>query len=434
MPHWSLQCRGVLLVILLVGNEVATIARRIEVNNVLDALSPDEDADIAVEVAETFAYTSSACKMKGTYGSGKCQPDKYCYYGRRWSNLGGLLRDKSCHLKWLYKSDEKLATRFGSISSQVVKDSEAFRRSGSIFKFLKLKDHYAQFGKCANAATSEKPTHKTLLNRLKTSFQTEQIGEFAALVNSFRDQLPNMKKFKSDGLSDEVLQANTLMRVEENVDIGSKKSKILGPLASKINFAELMKLKDFAGQDKATIAAQVQRVMPSLTPEQAAKVSSDAVDQTSAGLETCNNDEECMKAKSEQALEDMNERVSELEETHMDALLEYAESSGLSKATVNETRTEKRVRAASLLEEHVESVNEEDLTEHGKALRAKGNAAAFPLFFCVIFIIIAVFCAAAPGCAIVFGIFAGLCFLATAGAMKEEIEKEMRSPYDTYYY
>jgi hypothetical protein len=97
---------------------------------------------------EDSSVPKSSSECLWAKDKGKCEPAQYCYFGRRWSNLGGLNRDKACRLKWLYEPDEKLAYRFGIASAKVIVKGEQFRTSGSILQLGKLKDYYQVFGKC----------------------------------------------------------------------------------------------------------------------------------------------------------------------------------------------------------------------------------------------------------------------------------------------
>jgi hypothetical protein len=79
----------------------------------------------------------------------------------------------------------------------------------------------------ANAATSEVPTHKTYLNKLKTAFHNEQIMQYATSVDAMAGEVPGLKEFNIDGLGDEALNANAFKRMEENLDFGFKQNIML---------------------------------------------------------------------------------------------------------------------------------------------------------------------------------------------------------------
>jgi hypothetical protein len=77
----------------------------------------------------------------------------------------------------------------------------------------------------------------------------------------------------------------------------------------------------------------------------------------------------------------MSEHLSEVEKTSVTALLQYAESKGLSQAKHDEDHHDRRNRAFSFLEEHMESV--EELTEHGKQLHRNTAMLLFILCVCI---------------------------------------------------
>jgi len=392
MAILTLQSRGLLFLLLLAGNEVANVSAMRSTIDIATMVQDFTKEDSSVftgsskeRAKEDSSVPTSSSECLWAKDKGKCEPAQYCYFGRRWSNLGGLNQDKACKLKWLYEPDEKLADRFGTASAKVIMKSEEFRTSGSILQLGKLKDYYLDLGKCANAATSEVPTHKTYLNRLKTAFQDEPISQYAGSVDAMAREIPGLKEFNIDGLEDEARNAKALERTEENMDLGFNKNILTRTFATKINLMELMKVPALADADQATIAAQVKKVAPSLSQVQLDTVVSEAVAKKDAQLQDCSNDDECLKRRTEARMEAMSQHVSEVEHTSVNALLQYAESKGLSQAKHDEDHHERRNRAFSLLEEHVESV-EGELTEHGQEMLIPS---AFYLFFCLVFIVLA---------------------------------------------
>jgi len=156
-----------------------------------------------------------------------------------------------------------------------------------------------------------------------------------------------------------------------------------------------MKMEALTDADQATLAEQMKRAAPSLSQAQLDTLVSEAVAKKNGLLQECSGDDECFKGRTEARMDAMSERLSEAEHKSVNALLQYAESKGLSQAKQDEDHHDRRNRAVSFLEEHMESVDSEgELTEHGKEMSQENGfflkITAMHLFLLVVSVVLAV--------------------------------------------